>query len=256
MTVVSYPLGTPPAATARGGDCRARDLTQGRNVFGSHHFATTSACRISNGLLRVTVGASGAAPTLTIAAYRGAVTVGDYLVDILSDILPGGPAAPAWQAMGVLTIDSPGVSALLTGVAIRSVTAEAITLRLVAPLMADAYVTLRRGERMLRIQHGSTRPPLVDIERRVRWTASPSPDGTEAPGRIFEALPVIEGFPRFVGAIDGPVDTYPSLFSIITTDAVNSARFGAGIGTSAFFDTPGDLYAQLGDVSRPTVVIN
>ena len=77
MTTATYPLGRPPAAAKRGGDCRARDLDQGRNVHGPHRFAATTHCQISNGMLRLTVGASGTAPALTVEARRGRVTVED-----------------------------------------------------------------------------------------------------------------------------------------------------------------------------------
>lgn len=253
MTTVSYALGRPRSALSRGGDCRAYDVTQARNVHGSHRFAATTDCRISNGMLRLTLGASGAAPALTVEAWRGALSIGGTYTDTYTDTYAGSTSAAAWVAMGTLTIDSPSVSALLTGVRIVHINAEAITIRLVSPLVADAYVTLRRGERMCRIHHGRTRPPFVDLDRRIRWTASPLPVGTAADGRVQEATPTIDGFPRFVAALDA-VTTNAGAFSL-TASSVVSARFGAGVGTWALRDQPADLHSQLGDASRPLLVV-
>ncbi|HEX7135395.1 MAG TPA: hypothetical protein VF228_22660, partial [Iamia sp.] len=77
MTVIAYPLGHPRAAASRGGDCRARDLDQARNVHGPHRFAVSTHCQISNGMLRLTVGAAGAAPSLTVECWRPALPIGD-----------------------------------------------------------------------------------------------------------------------------------------------------------------------------------
>jgi len=253
VTTVAYALGKPPSAVNRGGDCRARDLTQARNVYGPHRFATTTDCRISNGLIRFTVGATGVAPALTMEAYRGAVTIGDALSDTLSDTLPGSLSSTSWQSMGVITLDSPALSAVLTGVRIVRVTAEAITIRLRAPLMADAFVTLRRGFRAISVQHGSTRPPLVSTTRRIRWTDSPSPVGTATTGRVEETSPATDGFPRFVASHD-LATANAGAFSMTTT-ATNHARFGAGIGTTNARDTTADLHAQLADNSRPELVL-
>lgn len=172
MTAASYPLERPPAAALRGGDCRARDLNQGRNVHGGHRFATPAHCRIDNGLLRLTLSAAGTTPALTIQARRGAVVIGDVYEDVYSDLYGGSIATPSWLGVGTITIDSLSVTVLLTAVRLVRISAESLTLRLVAPAMRDAFVTLRRGEPMIRIQHGSTRPPFVDTDRRVRFTAA------------------------------------------------------------------------------------
>lgn len=253
MSAVSYLLGAPPAAELRGGDCRARDLHQGRNVHGPHRFAVTTHCRISNGLLRLTVGASGAAPSLTVEAYRGAVTIGDLYVDLYSDLYGGTLSAPAWQAMGTITLDSPSLSALLTGVRIVRLTAERVTIRLASPLIGDAFVTLRRGFRAFSVQHGNTRRSVVTTTRRIRWTDTPSPVGTATTARVEETSPAIDGFPRFVAALD-LATANAGAFSMTTT-ATRRARFGAGIGTAAARDTPGDIHAQLADNTRARIVL-
>ena len=273
MTVVAYPLGRPRAAALRGGDCRARDLDQGRNIHGPHRFAATAHCQISNGLLRLTVGASDVAPKLTVEAWRGKVTIEDYLSDILSDTLEGTVSTPAWLAMGTVTIDSPSVSvddflsdilsdtlegrnaSPLTAVRIPTggISPERVTLWLVAPSMGHAFVTLRRGERKFRIQHGSTRAPLV-TDRRVRWTAAPSPSGVAYANRVQEDAPKVDGFWRVIGAAE-PVAVDAGSFSL-TTPFVRTARFFAGVATDAFLDRPHSLHAQLGDASRPQMVVS
>lgn len=253
MTAVSYTLGRPRPAGSRGGDCRAKDLNQGRNVRGPHYFYSPSHCQICNGLLRITVGPGAAAPSLTIDAWRGRVVINDLLSDILSDTLPGEMSVPEWLPVGTVTIDSPSVSAVLTAVRIVRACAESITIRLVAPLMSDAFVTLPRGWRSIRIQHGSSRPPLTDIDRRIRWTASPSPVGTASEGRVEEMTPTTPSFPRMIAAID-PVTANAAQFSL-TAASVTTARFGAGVATYKPKDRPSDLHRQLGDASRPVIVL-
>ncbi len=254
-TTVSYALGRPRAAVSRGGDCRAYDIAQARNVHGPHRFAAPSGCRLLNGLLRVTVGASGAAPALTVEAYRGRTTVGDVFVDVFHDLFGGSESAATWAAIGTLTIDSPSVSALLSGVQVASINPEAVTVRLVSPLMADAFVTLRRGEPFVRIHHGDTRAnPLVDIDRRVRFTASPSLVGSAVGPRVEEPAAVIAGVFRWVGAMDAATAD-AGAFSI-TASSTTSARFGAGAATSNLLDTPSSQHAQLGDASRTAMVVS
>ena len=239
MSTAVYAIGRPRAALSRGGDCRARDITQAREIHGPHRFATTGQCQISNGLLRLTVGASGVAPTLTIECWRGRVVINDFLSDILSDILPGEYSTPAWFAMGTITIDSTLLTALLTAVRLVRLTPEAVTIRLVAPVMGDAFVTLRRGERQVRIQHGSTRAPVVSTSRRVQWTGSPSLTGSATTGRVEEPADAVTGLYRFVASID----------------TVTTARFGAGVGSDVYRDRPTDQHLQLGDVTRQGLVV-
>jgi hypothetical protein len=228
-------------------------LAQGRNVYGPHRFVAITDCQVCNGMLRVTAGA-GSTPTLVIEAWRPAVTVGDVFVDTFSDVFGGGRSDPEWVAVGTLTLDSPTEAALLTSVFLSRISAEAITLHLVIPAVADAWVTLRRGERQVRIQHGSSRPPLATVSRRLRWTDSPSPVGIAAVGRVQEDAAAIPGFYRYVGAID-PVATDGGTFSI-ATPAVNFARMGAGVGMWRTGDTTGAIHAQLSDASRPVLVVS
>lgn len=249
MTTTTYDLGRPPAAAQRGGDCRARDLTKARNVLGGHRFATTTACRINNGIIRLTVGASGAAPSLTFEAWRGLVGIGDVFEDVFHDVYPGTlSGTAAWLPMGTLTIDSPSVSALLTAVRLVKVNSQVVIIRLVSPLIGDAFVALRQGWREVEIQHGDTRAnPQVIVSRRIRWTASPSPVGTATSGRVEETSPAIEGLPRFVAAVD-PAAANAGAFRLTAT-AVASAHFGAGAASTAFRDRPADQHGQLSDAS-------
>lgn len=255
MTVATYDLGRPLPAPDRGGDCRARDLSQGRNVKGMHRFVASDHCRINNGLLRVTVGASGVAPALTLEAHRGPVAIDDVYEDLYEDLYGGSMTLPTWFSVGTITVDSPSVAAVLTGVRLAQVSDEEVTIRLVAPLMTDAFITLRRGRRNVDIFHGDTRASSpANIDRRVRLTASPSPVGTASTGRVEEDAPVIDGFPRFVTALD-PVTENAGAFSLTAT-ADYSARFGAGVGTYAYRDRPADIHREMGDASLPLLVVS
>lgn len=252
MTVVAYPLEAPPAADQRGGDCRARDLDQGRNVHGPHRFASSTHCRISNGIIRATAGASGDAPALTLETYRGPVITGDTFTVTYHTTWGGIVDDLGWEPLGMVTIDSPSVAAALAGVRLDRIDPERVTLRLMAPLIGDAYVTLRRGERMLRITHGSRRAG-VDVDRRVRLTDSPSPTGASpAPSRIDETGGGIDSWVRVLASLD-PTTANAGAFSL-TASSVVSARFGAGAGTANSRDTVADMHKQLRDASRAHIM--
>lgn len=251
MTAAGYALGRLRPGASRGGDCHVNDLHTGQRWDGPHGFAAPEHCQLDNGLLRLTVPAAGTAPALSIEARRGRVVVGDTLSNTLSNTLPGSRAVPAWIAMGVLTVDSPDVTALLTGVRLVRINPEVVIVRLVAPLMADAFITLRRGWRSVGIHHGSTRPPFADIGRRISLSDSPAPVGTAFPGRVEEMDPATASFPRFVASID-PVTVDAGAFSV-TAGSVTTARFTAGVGTYALRDRPGHLHKQYGDASRADI---
>lgn len=250
--IASYPLGIPRPAAERGGDCRARDLDQERNVHGQHRFASSNFCQISNGMLRVTVASSGSAPSLSVECFTGYQSVGDVFWDVFNDIFPGAYSSPEWTAMGVVTIDSTLLTAVLTGVQITRLTPERVTIRLVSPVIADAYVTLRRGEPMIRIQHGEPRRGVVNTNRRVHWVAA-GLTGSSGTGRVTETAPLTAGFTRFVGAVDSATSN-AAAFSV-TSAGVTSARFGAGVGTAEYGSTVADLHGQLADASLPRLVV-
>lgn len=251
MSVLVQEIGPPRAGTLRGGDVRAYDLAQNRNVFGPHVFAASTHLRLTNGLLRLDVGPTAAAPRIDLAVYRGGEVTGDLLSNILTDVLGGTMTAAEWVEMGTVTFDSPTVTALLTGVRLVRVTPERATVRLIAPAVADVFLTLRRGERMVRVQHGSRRGPTVDTDRRIRWTDSPSPTGTATSGRVTETTPVEDGMPRFLASLH-PVTTDGAAFSM-TALSTPSATFGAGVGTTAERDTPADMHAQLAGVTTQLI---
>lgn len=252
MTTVAYALGRPRPAGSRGGDCHVRDLASGNDWAGPHRFAEPQHMQIDNGLLRLTVGEAGEVPALAVEARRGRLAVEDLLSDILSDTLPGETGTPEWITVGTVTIDSPAVSAVLTGARIEWMNPESVTVRLVAPLIGNAFITLPRGWRSFRIDHGNGVPPFANIARRVRWTASLSPVGAAFPGRVEETVPEFDSFPRTVFSLDA-VTANAGAFSL-TTPAVTSARFGAGVGTYLTRDTPSWVHRQVGDASRSEIV--
>jgi hypothetical protein len=252
--IATFSLGRPLPANRRGGDCSVADLDEERYVGGTHRFADTAACRISNGLIRVTVGASGVAPVLAVEACHGPVVIDDFYTDTYTDIYPGSLSTRNWLDMGTVTIDSAALSALLTQVRILALCDEFVTLRLVAPLMADAYVTLRRGQRAITVHHGYQGLPRVSTARRVRWTASPSLVGAATGSRVEESSPAVDGFPRFIGTTTFASSVSAGAFSI-TTGATVHAKFAVGIATDAPRDTTADLHAQLGDSSVGELVL-
>lgn len=141
-------LGAPHWVTNRGGDVRAYDLTAGQNVYGpGHHFANTSDMRLTNGIVRVDVGARNLLPALAISVYK----------------------AGAWQAKGYLYLSEANN---LLGARLRSLTPNRGVLVLSIANEGDVSLRLHRGERMLRGTHGSTRAPSIVVARLVEWRSS------------------------------------------------------------------------------------
>lgn len=255
---ITYDLGLPKAANLRGGDVRARDTTQARKVFGPHRFAGSGDLKVSNGLLRLTVDVAGAFPSVIVSAYTaGALTsaattyttttVYDATTLYFDDIY-----AHLWTAMGSVIFDSPAVSASLASAHLVSLTPERATICLISTAIANVYVTLRRGERMLRIQHGSTRPPFLTLDRRVRW--GPPPAGVAVFARVSEDVPAVANSPRFIATESSDATVSGPAFSI-TVPAARSASFGAGVGTVGERNTPADMHGQLFDSSRATLTV-
>lgn len=152
-SVVDFPvLGTsttvPDWVSKRGGDVRAHDLREGRNVYGpGHHFAVEQDIRITNGILRADVGPRNVLPYLTISVYKGG----------------------AWRAMGHLYVSEANT---LAGARLVTVTPDRAALVLSVRNEGHVTVRLHRGERMLRITHGSTRAPAVSVGRLVQWRSA------------------------------------------------------------------------------------
>ncbi len=256
MTVKTYVLGRPRPARSRGGDCYAHDLTTGPiterpHVHGPHRFRDPLDCAIQNGLLRLAV-SSTSPPTLTMQVRRGRVVVDDFYVDTYYDLYGGAYSTPEWMDAGEVVIDSPSFGAVLTGVRLVDVNPEKVTIKLLAPLINDAFVTLHRGWRSFLIQHGNDSaaiPAPVSVIRRVRLIDSPSPVGLASAGRVEEPSSVIAGMYRFVASTD-PVTADAGAFSV-TTAATETADFGVGVGTATTRDRPFNLHQQLGSACRP-----
>jgi hypothetical protein len=256
VTVATYVLGRPRPARSRGGDCYAHDLRTGPitarpHVHGPHRFRNPEDCAIQNGLLRLFVNA-GSSPSLSLQVRRGRVIVDDFYVDTYVDLYSGAYSDPEWLDAGVVMIDSPSVGVVMTGVRLVDVNPEKVTIKLLAPLINDAFVTLHRGWRSFRIQHGNDSlavPAPVSVIRRVRLTDTPSPVGLAKTGRVEEPTSVIAGMYRFVASTD-IVTADAGAFSV-TSAAVTSADFGVGVGTATTRDRPFNLHQQFGDASRP-----
>lgn len=264
MTIRIYSLGKPRPATLRGGDCWAHDLrpdpitgephpiTERPHVHGAGHaFRQPEHCVIQNGLLRLYVNA-GSPPSLTMQVHRNRVVIDDVYVDTYEDLYGGSLSGAEWVDAGVVTIDAPSLGVVLTGVRLVDVNPERVTIKLLAPLIGDAFVTLHRGWRSFRIQHGNESlavPAPVSVARRVRLTDSPSAVGIAAKGRVEEQFAAIDGMYRFVSSTD-PVTVDAGEFSV-TSDAVTTADFGVGVGIASTGDRPYNLHQQFGDASRP-----
>jgi hypothetical protein len=264
VTVNTYVLGRPRPARSRGGDCYAHDLrpdpisgeahpiTERPHVHGAGHvFRLPEHCAVQNGLLRLFVNA-GSPPSLTMQVRRGRVIVDDFYVDTYVDLYGGAYSVPEWIDAGVVTIDAFALGVVLTGVRLVDVNPEKVTIKLLAPLIGDAFVTLHRGWRSFRIQHGNDSlavPAPVLVARRVRLTDSPSPVGTAATGRVEEVSAAIAGMHRFVASTDA-VTANAGQFSL-TSGSVVTADFGVGVGTTAVRDRPSHIHKQLGNASRP-----
>lgn len=261
MTVSTYVLGHPRPARSRGGDCYAHDLSSGPitdrpHVHGPHTFRRPEHCAIQNGLLRLAV-VDTFPPSLSMQVRRGRLIVDDFYVDTYDDTYGGAYSEPEWFDAGVVVIDSPSFGVVLTGVRLVDVNPEKVIIKLLAPLIGDAFVTLRRGWRSVSIQHGNASlavPAPVSVARRVRLTDSPSPIGIASPGRVEESPSAITGLFRFVASVDSGTTADAGAFSV-TVGASTSADMGVGVGTDVPLDRPYDLHRQLGTASRPVHLV-
>lgn len=130
----------------RGGDCRSYDVTQAREVYGpSHPFAATSDLLLTNGLIRATLGNRGSAPSFAVSAFHSG----------------------AWASVGSLVL-----SGALMGVRIIRLTPDAMTVSLSIAGDGETHVTLRRGERGLRLVMGSDKTPSLSAARTITWASS------------------------------------------------------------------------------------
>jgi hypothetical protein len=214
-------------ARYRGGDVRAYDRSEDREVYGpSHPFHTPSDLAVTNGLLRFWVGSRGLVPYLSVAAWK----------------------AGAWNEMGTVVLDvagSPG--AVLRGARLVRCTPDVATVALAVGGIGDVFVTLRRGHRHLSIAHGAGRPPLVSATRRVGWFGTPPGALTNvvtAAGRFGNGLALAA-----LGSIlfDWPRTVAVERWSVAgwwKPDAASSSKGDAGVAT--IFDSGG---VQIGSLA-------
>ncbi len=132
---------------------------------------------------------------------------------------------------------------MLTGVRVERIGPGAITLRLIAPDMGDAFVQLRRGERMLRIQHGDG---TLEMDRSVSLAGAGA--GTVTPGRVEELSAYNGDLRRFVASIDDVTED-AGTFTLTAQDST-VARMAAGVATDELGDSASAMHGQLGDASR------
>lgn len=144
--------GVPRWITARGGDCRAFNRREEREVFGpSHPLVSSTDLVITNGLVQAWVGPRGVPPYLQLKAF----------------------ADETWNESGYLHLGDPaGDDAVLTSSRLVRVTPDEVSVAVGIQGQGDAIVTLRRGARGLDVQHGSSRT-RVTANRRVQWAGLP-----------------------------------------------------------------------------------
>lgn len=144
----------PRWVTDRGGDCRAFDRREGREVFGpSHPLVVPTDLVITNGLVRIWVGPRGLPPYVQVQALAGG----------------------EWREVGYVHLAVPtSRSVVLASARLTRVTPEAVSVALSVRGQGDVTVTLRRGERMLQLEHGTTGPARVLAGRHVRWAGVPA----------------------------------------------------------------------------------
>lgn len=142
------PLAPVKWTADRGGDVRAYDRTEGRHVYGPHAFASTTDILITNGIVRFWVGNRLVPAFLNVSVYRTGV----------------------WREVGSLLLAHQGSSDYLLAARLVSVTPEAAVVSLTVQNQGEVLVRLNRGERMLRIKHGTGTP---QASRHVAWLGTP-----------------------------------------------------------------------------------
>ncbi len=201
VPVLDTSVGIPQWVSKRGGDVRAYDLRENRNVLGpAHHFRVEEDIRLTNGLLRADCGPRNVAPYLTISVYKGG----------------------AWRAMGYLYLADVDT---LAGARLVSVTPERAVLALSVRNEGTVFIHLYRGERGVRVVHGAVRDPSVVAARLIQWRSAlifpPGPgeawgDGTWGAGNwggTYVDGGFVNGSPRWYGreyetTVDGGTDRY------------------------------------------------
>lgn len=202
----------PTWASLHGGDVRAFDRSEDREVFGpSHPFERTSDLLVTNGMVRFWIGNRGLIPWLNVAAFRSG----------------------EWREMGVVSL-APTAGALAGARLIRCTPDEA-TVALSVRTTGAVHVTLRRGERMIRLGIGPERSPSTSYARTLAWDAMPPTlarsSVSSAAGRFGSGASVAAG-----GALTfaWPGDASSDAWSVSgrwTPDAASTAKGDTTIGS-------------------------
>lgn len=151
----------------RGLDVWAWDRREARQVGEAHTFKTPTDIVLVNGFLRLWVGPRGFLPYVTVEALD---------------------EDGIWRQEGCLVVSSWLSDDTLIGARLVSLTDEEGVIALSTRKVGEAYLILRRGERMVRIIHGSDRAPRVSSNRRVEWRGAPphiSLDGVSSVAGTF-----------------------------------------------------------------------
>jgi hypothetical protein len=252
----------PHWVTARGADVRGFDIGANREVYGpGHRFGVESDILVTNGLMRFRVGARNLVPHLVVQVYKDA----------------------AWRAKGYLYLSGANT---LAGARLSTVTAERSCCVLSVHNEGEVHVWLNRGERMLRITHGSTRAPSIACDRFVEWrTTAPSvpttpttgfgfapfgstsfggtgtdprvPGSPLAGGRAYEST--VDGGATRVTDANGLTRAVAVLRASATRSGLGVRRFttsfdvGAYVATAATGDDLADYHSQLAAASEQDV---
>lgn len=216
VPLVEDQFGSPPDhIELRGQDVRGYDSRIGRTVWGpSHPFLEPTDLGVTNGILRFKVGDYDEPPRLDVEFFDDG----------------------EWKDMGQLYMADPSSSTdeLRTARLVRC-TPDVATVAIGARDCGPIFVTLKRGEPMVRIELGSLARPTVSRNRQVRWSGSPSgtlgSDGiiTEtAVGGLLRGLAVLsDDFTQTGGGSFGVQDTaetaYVGAFVARSSGTGNSA---------------------------------
>lgn len=213
---VPLDLATSEWVSDRSVDVRANDRREERDVHGPHVYAATSDAQLRNGLLRVTVGPRG---------FRAYVAVHAFVAGI-------------WEDIGTVTFGLSSADVLQTVRLVR-VTPEEGVLGLAVRNVGETLVTLRRGERMLRVAAGRG---YGTQGLHARWLGTPPPDSTDAlpqaAGVFGQGLDLDVGLAQFAWPAGQSKDAWSFTFRWIPDDASltqpDSALFG-------LFDSAGQV---------------
>lgn len=213
--------GNPPGSiTYRGGDVTVYDRRDGRMVGGAaHHFLEPTDVLIANGLIRFWCGPAGIEPYLNVQAFIGG----------------------SWRQVGALAIWSTSGD-VLERVSLRRVTPDVAVLDLRMRNAGPATITVRRGERMLRIDHGSAIFPVSRL-RKVQWFGTPPPDSLDSSativaGKFGNALRLTSGLARWKWPLSVPKTSW-AFRSVWIPDAADSSQATSTV--AAFADSSGQI---------------